>query len=1195
MTTDATLISGPYGTERVPVDNIPDAGTAVHAAQLQDGPRTPLNDVAVETQPGFSEAYGQRMQNEAKPDASALEALGGATDQWITTRVLKRLARPHFSNDTPINQFEYLNELPMHLSNDEREYFIDNAIGQKSAAYAVEQIQDQRDAHATMAEHQVLGMLPSFADPALLATGGVGNLAKLVQGGRLTAAGISGVVQAGLTQAQEGPVSDKEITTALVMGSVFGGVFYHEGKLIKDPEWPEIRMPGREPTPVPPKAPEAGVAPIAPPVVPSVPPNAPMGFGDNLRTLAAKLGVRVEAGTGMSHVSGDTIRIADMPEAQFMQTHGNSADDVLAHELAHHILGHTFEGGSTVGKAFNFTWNDELQIELVKASNAFRPRAWLAAPAHVNKSTELFADGLAMWMRHPELRNQFPRISAIMRAVDDTGVIAEQFPEPHHWIPGLPKILQPWAQPTDAAKVVEAVDGQVAKWTPGDGLQWNMRKTMSKFGAAGKRISDILYDNNSDLSLTSVEAHREAIMSDLREHQFAFEDKLRKANKDQNGYGMFDMMNPFKARAAYEAQNAIEKDVQREMFRRETLARQGREITHENVPEHIKAMADDLDSLHGMALKEMKASKVQGAEELEEKSGYMTRKWSSLSIDKALDKLKATGLTHEAALSRVSQMVGGAVRRANGTAMTKELSDSIGSAIINRALRKGYFEDSLFNMPAGEGQLKEMRDVLKGGGMDAPTIEKAMDVLRVASNDAGKAGYLKHRMDLDYTAQMRAGEENIGVMDLIDNRVSTITDQYIKNVSTNAAFARKGLLARSDVEALRDELLHDTPVEQRAAAKELFDNTIAHFRGDPNGAKLNQNFRLAQAYGRSITLGWSGLWQMTEFANAMGTYGLLKTVKYIGQEMGATAARLMTKPSLEEASQLSHILSENSTASMRLRPYLAQYEDGFEMDMGHAAQLSAQSIGQTVPMVNAMKFVHHFQAKVVGNLITERLAAAAKGDLKARSMLESYGIDSPVMDKLSLDIQAHGMDVDKWSNQAWEGVRPALAKMMDESVLKTRLGDMPAFAAFDNVGKFVFSYRSFVLAAHNKVLAGGIARKGLGAVGLVSLYQFPMTYAAVSAQNALTGKQQDAKATAFNAMGQMGGLGLFSEPLKWASGQSNSVGAPGLIPFDRGIKLFQAGTNLDPKGAGSTALTMLPLVSAIPFIKGVAAQTKGKN
>ena len=240
-----------------------------------------------------------------------------------------------------------------------------------------------------------------------------------------------------------------------------------------------------------------------------------------------------------------------------------------------------------------------------------------------------------------------------------------------------------------------------------------------------------------------------------------------------------------------------------------------------------------------------------------------------------------------------------------------------------------------------------------------------------------------------------------------------------------------------------------------------------------------------------------------------------------------------------------------------------------------------------------MKFVHHHQARVVGNLILDRVEMAAKGNTKAREALEKYGLGLHVMDKLAAEIKAKGFDVDQWDDAVWAEVRPAFAKMMDAAVLKGRLGDIPAFAAFDPVGKFIFTYRTFVLAAHNKVLAGGLERNGAAAVGLVLMYQMPLALAAVQAQSVIRGEGTlDSDDLVKKAIGQMGGLGLFSEPLKWATGESNAVGAPGLIPIDRGVKLFQSGINLDAGQGASTALTMLPVISAIPFIRGMAQQIK---
>lgn len=752
--------------------------------------------------------------------------------------------------------------------------------------------------------------------------------------------------------------------------------------------------------------------------------------------------------------------------------------------------------------------------------------------------------------------------------------------------------LHPTAQhaPAEVAEAVETAlnaDAKSRGW--GETLQWNMRKTMGSYGEAGKRVADLLYDNNSDLSRTSVEAHREAILHGLRQGQVEYEDLLR-AHMAERGAGWLRMANPLTSREAHATQRSIEREVQRELFRRDQLSRNGATLVDAAVPPTpITKMADALDRMHKKALAEMKAAGVEGAEELLERAGYLNRKWSSQAIDNVLDRLEARGLTREAATARVTSLVALSLRRANST-MDAEVADQIGGAIVNRSLRKGYFEDGAFN-GAGDKAMGEMRDVLKSSGMSPEDVERAMDVLRVETDEAGKQGLLKRRMDLDYRATLRVGDENISIMDLIDSNVSSIVDQYNKQVATSAAFARSGLPKRTDIMKLREDLLRDTPVAQREAAKDLFDNTMDYYRGAPSGAKMNENFRLLQQYGRTISLPWSGLWQATEYANIMAKYGLRKTLAVAIREF--PGFKQLLKPDAPTANSLNTVLSDWSVQSLRLRPYLSRYEDGYDMDSTSALNLSAQSWGNAVPFANGMKYVHHHQAKLVGNLILDRLDMAAKGDAKARAAMQRYGIESPVMDKLAAEIKAHGFNVDKWSDDVWAQVRPGVSKMMDSSVLKGRLGDMPAFAAFDPVGKFVFTYRTFVLVAHNKKLSGELAREGSSAVGLIMLYQFPLAMAAVQAQSVIKGEGLlDAEALVKKSIGQMGGLGLFSEPLKWATGESNSVGAPALIPVDRGVKLVQGGLHMDPGAVGNAALTMFPVVSAMPFVRGVANMVK---
>jgi len=1156
-----TTIRGPFGSAvQGPIPDVPEPAFGNTTAE-PDGARVPGAAAFTDT------GAGARADRAMREDSSILVGIGAAINTWDTTRLIKRLGRPTFEDDTPINQHEAFEQVDIVLTDDEREYVQEVGKGIKSFQWAMEQVRDRRQAATVLGDHPVVGLATGFIDPMWLVVPPALRLGKTAPKlGRAVSAASAGALGAAVTAAGEGPVSDQEITLSLVLNSAAGAAFYKPGKGF-------VKADDGFPTKVVDDA---------------------LAAAEQSTAAAQKPRYRL--------VEAEKWEEVDIPE----QPAKYEFQEIRSPELDNAKPGYSYQS-----KKF-----------AVEFENPLDKAAYIVAGKGKSKAHQAILDWAVQTSGLTEAqligRGEAIRADLKVRAKSSPEGKINAGPSPFEFKPRVkqvkvadavparkerrkvqdakweevPQELQPGVVNTDPAKVVAAVDTALSQESRSRGLgaklMWNMHKTMQGFGTAGKKVADILYDNNSDLGITSMESHREAILSNLRTHQFEYEDMMRQAMAAE-GASLWKMVNPLTSREAYAVQARIEREVQRELFRREQFTRQGIPITTEGVKPAIAAMADKLDELHKKALAEMKAAGVEGAENVLERPGYLNRKWNSAKIDQTIERLEKLGLTREQAHGKVTGLVSLALRRANS--MDAKLADQVGQAIVDRALRKGYFEDSVFNAPAGEGQLKELRDILKESKMPHDEIERALNVLRVASDDAGKVGYMKHRVDLDYRATMRIGGEDFSVMDLIDGRVSTIVDQYVQQVATNSAFARKGLRKRSDIEALREELLHDVPMEKRKEAADLFDNTVAHYRGDPAGAKVNDKFRLLQSYGRTISLAWSGLWQMTEYATAMGEYGLAKTLKYAAQEM--PGFKQLMKPDRDTARALNNVLAEHSSASLRLRPFIARFEDGYEMDMGNALQLSAQQWGHMVPYANAMKFVHHHQARVVGNLILDRLELAAKGNTKAREALAKYGIESPVMDKLAAEIKAKGFNVDAWDDAVWASVRPAFGKMTDASVLKGRLGDIPAFAAFDPVGKFIFTYRTFVLTAHNKVLAGGLERNGSAAVGLVLMYQMPLALAAVQAQSVIRGEGAlEGDDLVKKALGQMGGLGLFSEPLKWATGESNAVGAPGLIPIDRGVKLFQSATNLDAAQGGSTALTMMPVISAVPFIRGMAQQIK---
>jgi hypothetical protein len=271
-----------------------------------------------------------------------------------------------------------------------------------------------------------------------------------------------------------------------------------------------------------------------------------------------------------------------------------------------------------------------------------------------------------------------------------------------------------------------------------------------------------------------------------------------------------------------------------------------------------------------------------------------------------------------------------------------------------------------------------------------------------------------------------------------------------------------------------------------------------------------------------------------------------------------------------------------------MRPFISKLEDNYDIDPSAHVMHSMQQAKQLVPYINAMRVVHHHQARMTGNLIADTLVRGANGDAKALKALEKYGLDQQLMDKVRADIKQFGQDTSKWSDGTWDAVRNPLNRMVDDAVLRSRTGEMPAFAQFSEVGKFIFTFRSFVLAAHNKILAGTLSRDGLAGISLLLAYQFPLTLAAVQAEHMMRGKgKMSDEDWVKRAIAQMGGLGLFTEIFGAVVGDKTKFGAPGTLLLDKAYNVLNRVGSGDVGGSVNAVVSATPILSIVPGIKAL--------
>lgn len=742
------------------------------------------------------------------------------------------------------------------------------------------------------------------------------------------------------------------------------------------------------------------------------------------------------------------------------------------------------------------------------------------------------------------------------------------------------------------AEPAEEVRKGLGNWLA-DRLYWNAHNTMSKWDS---EVADTIFDNNRNLAKTSVESEHRAIRADLASVQYEMEDIVSKAAKARGASLWQRITNTSKAAAV---QQKLEREIFEEMLAREQFSRQGREYVSRAAAD-VQAAADALEAVAKKSLDEMTAAGVRGLEDITPRQGWISRKWNLAAIEAMESKIAAAGLDAKKAHQQVVRLVASGLRRANGWGDV--LAYDVAATVIDRAKRKGYFEDVVFETNQSNKVMHQVRDELKHLNIPKDRLDRVMQVLEGHNDEVGKPGFLKRRLDLDYKSALVVNGETLRLTDLLDSNILSITDKYLDGVASKTAWARAGYKGQSDIDKLREQLLHKTPASERRAAVELFDNALAALDGRPAGQQMNDTLRKVQQFTRMLSLRNSGIYQLSEYATAMGRFGVLKTVKYAAKNMPGFRS-LLSGADKAGGKQLQDILARTSSQDIRIRPFVHRFEDNFAINAGDNGHLRLQQAGQLVPYINAMKYIHSHQAQMVAGLVVDRIQMAASGNAKAQAALAKYGINAHVWERLKEDITRHGNNVDAWSDGTWNAVRPALAKMMDESVMRSRMGDLPAFAQFDNVGKFIFTYRSFVLGAHNKLLAGTLDREGIHGMSLLMLYQYPLAALATQMAKVAGGNEPlDDNKLASATVANMGSVGLMSELWGVVSGEKREFGSPGTIAVDRVYKLVGASAGAaDPTsktGAGDVAeaaIGLIPLLAIPAPVLNIAEQLKTKE
>jgi len=730
---------------------------------------------------------------------------------------------------------------------------------------------------------------------------------------------------------------------------------------------------------------------------------------------------------------------------------------------------------------------------------------------------------------------------------------------------------------TAVQSVVSAVTKDGPTKALGKSLAWNWFKSASKIDPefASKWLSDPLRSNAGN----NISSSRRAIRAQFTDIEVQYHAAMRQYFFE-NGLTWKDLaVNWKKTRAV---QTRMESELLSKLSEWENLSRMGRDIPVEDTALYRVAELHD---------KAMKLAAEQGIaagilpDSVAHRSGYFPRKFDSYKLAEIESRLGSILGDEAAARTHLANELANNFR--DMPDLTRKDRVVIARAIMDRARRQGELQDLSFRGHMGLEIVSAVRDQLQRSGMKHKDIQRVTDMLEGKVDQSGKAAYQKNRLDInmDGDINLPGGQGSVKVSDLLDQNMTLSLRNYLDDISGRLAMAEHGIKNTSDIDKARQSFVSKAQsTQQRQEANTYFEATVNAILGRPIGEALHPMLRYVSAFTQMTSLRNSGFWQITEFAFMMQRYGaLVGTPKMVREVFGSLAGmnKFLERP--ENASHLAAVLSRNTYNDLRFRPFVDKLDDG-HMVTGNTALGGVTYMSQYVYVANGMRFVMRKQAQAAANLLVHSLEQASKGNQKLKDFFGKYGIDDATLQEVQAQYNSHGWSLDKWDAGVYEKVRSPLMTIIDEDVLRARTGEVPALAQFSSVGRVLFTFRSFIISSHNKILSSGLANDGAKAMAVVFAYQSMLSALMVQLANVSAGKGpiQDDSAWANRTVSMMGSIGLLAEAFSIISGDSNQFGNPFMLSTD---KLYRTGNYLGATEwgkAAETAADAVPLASLIP-------------
>lgn len=615
-----------------------------------------------------------------------------------------------------------------------------------------------------------------------------------------------------------------------------------------------------------------------------------------------------------------------------------------------------------------------------------------------------------------------------------------------------------------------------------------------------------------------------------------YEDNLDVALK-QDGLGWASRRIDMSGTAG-RARDDIERDVMDEILLRDNFyQRYGGSRTPPRTDERIAKLADDIENIHNRMGEIARESGVTGFEDFVPRPGYVHRSWNAAAMHR-YDSTSVRNLIAQAATKGMPDL-------------DQEAADLIAKSIFDRAraTMDGTATDFLGTLGKADGSI--IRELLEETpGVSSARIESIMRRIDQNLDGKGKVKYAKDRLPLDMSVVQSMPDGSVLRMtDFLDNDISRLTENYVSSMSGRSALAKAGAGGdEGSLQALRTryiQTLDDLPGDVREDRILTFDGLMSDFTGNrPAQNKLGTGAQRWKTLADAGMLAASGLWQIGEHATMAHRYGFVETNKEFLRQFPGVAGILRKvgrDPDLSD--EFNTVMHMDLARDIRVRQWTRQHDNNLRSS-DTALDRALHAGKQAVPFLNGMKYVHKHQSRMNANLAINKIARAAKGDAKAKRMLEQYGLRGEELDRVLQAVRsnatykgknAKAMNWDAWSQADVDSAMNASLRMMDDSVLFGRAGQGVGTRLLgrSELGQVLGQFRSFVSFAHNKLLRGTLENSGASGVASLLVFQYPLMSMMVAANEARKGQldlsEEGLRDIAVGTIGYTAGLGFAAD------------------------------------------------------------------